>query len=65
MMLGRWRIGAIQLGIFAGVWALTLISLGFVHPAWLGMLNRLWAVGTGVYAIATSKSGGSGRHSLI
>lgn len=58
VMIGKWRFGIIQLGVFAGIWVLTLLSLGFLHPILfpIGMANRLAALGVGGWAIVTAKT---------
>ena len=67
LMLGKWRIGAIQLGVFVAAGLLGTITFGLIYPILLPIkiVDRLWALGSGLWALGPGSKPGSRRQSLI
>ncbi len=67
LMMGKWRVGAIQLGVFMAAGLLDLMTFGLIHPVLLPVriLDRLWALASGLWALGPGSKPGGGRHSLI
>ncbi len=67
LMMGKWRIGAIQLGVFVAAGLLGMMTFGLIYPILLPIriMDRLWALGSGLWALGPGSKPGSRRQSLI
>lgn len=53
LLMGKWRSGAIQLGLIAAIWLLGLATFGFAAGILLPLhgIVWVWALGSGVVAL--------------